>query len=185
MAISPDKKPAPPRVTKISGCVQALGLTCGTLTLLVVVLAMIGGKILQSQGPHPNVKTTAGAEAAWLTSLQDGQKIAEAITYYHASQGVYPDSLDQLVPQSLPDRAILHSALDTSPDPNHISWTYVKPAPNAPSTTTVLKLSFVVPIDGSSPKINAAYEVDFDLEGTPTNKPVGTNKSLLPLFGAS
>jgi len=185
MAISPDKKPAPPRAVKISGCFQALGLSCGTLMLLLVVLTMIGSSILQKQGAHPNVKTTVGAEAAWINSLQDGQKIVDAINYYHASQGVYPDTLNQLVPQALSDRTILHSALDPSPDPNHISWGYTKPAQNAPLTTSVLKLNIVIPIDGASAKDNQTYEVDFALDDSFKYKPTGNTKSLFPFVGAS
>jgi len=167
MSISSDQKPKPP-ASKLAGCFQAITLTLGMLALLFIVLLLIGIKLLQNMGPNPNVHTSLGAVSGSITALQNGQEIFAAIDHYHASVGDYPDTLLQLVPKSLPDRAILHSALDPVTDPNHVTWTYIKPKPNASPSTIVLRLNYVIPISSGAQGQVIPQEIEFAVDGTPT-----------------
>lgn len=186
MANSPDQKPAASGGIKVSGCVQALGLSCSMLMLLIVVLSLVMGKVLENMGQNPSPHTTFGAEAGMVLTVEDGQQIFDALSHYHASEGTYPDSLLQLVPQSLPDKSVLHSPLDTDSDPNHVSWVYIKPAPNAPSDAVVLQLAYSIPIGSGKDKQYMQYEMVFLLDGTrDPEKPVGKSKGFLSLMNGN
>lgn len=152
----------PPRSN--NGCLKAFGITCGVLLLLGTLAVIFGGlavrKSLSKKGSLLNTAMGVG------TATPNGIKIQQAVVAYHRAKGKYPPNLQALVPDYLTDGKLLHSDLDSNSNPGHVSWTYVKPAANAPGSTPLLRLPYQLPIPGQSgPDATQPGEVVITLDG--------------------
>lgn len=170
MSVPPDNyySAPPPTRSNSSGCWKAAGITCGVLivlTAVVVFFAVRAAKEAIHKGTGIFGKTFGAAFDIGITTA-NGLKIQQAVVKYHQQHGKYPDTLTDLVADGLVDGKILHSALDTNPDPGHISWTYTKPAEGAPGSTPILKLHYHIVIPGSNTQQTQDNDMIINLDGT-------------------
>jgi type II secretory pathway pseudopilin PulG len=124
--------------------------------LVVLIIAGFIGYGAFKLAHNKTFTSTFGKALSYGTGLGASEKqmasIIQALHQYRTDNGNYPKSLSGLVPKYLPVATVLHSPLDTNPDPTHVSYSYVKPFPSAPATTEV---------------INITYSFDFGQAATP------------------
>lgn len=76
-------------------------------------------------------------KANQMKVMNQGRQILMACQLYQSDNSTYPDSLDQLVPDYLPDASMLNDAFD--PSGTAAAFEYFKPDPDAPASTIILK----------------------------------------------
>jgi hypothetical protein len=148
----------PPAKSSSGGCWKAAGITCGVLVLLVI----IAGFFIYRAG-----KGIFGQAMSIGKTAANGIKIQQGVVQYHTKNGKYPATLTDLVSDGEIDGKILHSDLDTDPNPGHISWTYTKPAEGSPGSTPILKYHYHLNLPGAnSARQVPATDITINLDGT-------------------
>jgi hypothetical protein len=131
----PSAPPAPPAKSGPS-CLLLGGIGC--LVIVVLVVVVVGVIAYKAKGIIGNAISVG-------TSTMDIElklaAIRNAVVKYDDVNGKYPANLKQLVPTYLP-YADLHASTDANPDPNHVSFTYVKPPQGAALTTEIVEISY-------------------------------------------
>jgi hypothetical protein len=127
------------------------GLGClGFFTVLWISMAIGFYQVLRTPNGKQLVREF-GNVIAMSSKIPEAQKkitdIRGALIRYDLKNSVYPISLKSLQPDYLPDKSELHCALDSNPDPNHISFVYTQPSPGASSSTKILSLSWSMTMD--------------------------------------
>jgi hypothetical protein len=131
----------PPQNSGSSGCWKAAGITCGVLFLLGILLVVGSVMWVKKSGIG---ETMTGV----IASTKDGMDIQKAVVAYHDKKGKYPSALTDLVPDYIPERSTLHSALDPDSDPGHVTWKYTKPPAGASGKTPLLELDYEIKMKG-------------------------------------
>jgi hypothetical protein len=164
------------------GCLKAAGITCGVLLLLGVVLVLFSVMAVKKQLQNPDIHNPVGAGIAAGISATNGMKIQQAIVRYHQQTGKYPANLNALYPNYLTDGKILHSPLDSNPNPGHISWTYIKPAEGADPKSPLLRLPYEINMTIGGSTSSQKQEIVINLDGTETTN-TSTSGSYNRTFG--
>jgi len=165
---SPGQVPVPQQ-KKAPSCWLIGGLGC--LGIIVIGGAVIGffaygvsqsargkalGSIIQS------VQHTVQYQVAAEKDLED---IQAALVRYHEAKKHYPKSLRELVPTYLADPSELHNGLDPNPDPNHISFTYVKIPPHAPLSTKAANITWNTNMNAMGQQMDSETIISVSLDG--------------------
>ncbi len=136
---SPDGVPPPlpikPQRSASTNCLLGLLGGCGTLVVIIIVAAVI---------MMPRIKKSISGIAqvgdATPTCVQKLQGIGSALqSYAKKHKGAYPDKLNQLVPDYLPDASSLQYADKPGASPQTVQ--YFKPAPNASASAVVARFN--------------------------------------------
>lgn len=133
--------PAPHR-TNSGGCFKIASITCGVLAILMLVFFVAVGVYVKKQLRIPN----SGVNKLMQTSLttQQGIEICSAIDRYRNKTGKFPDKLADLVPSTLYTDSQMHSPCDPNHDPNHISWTYIKPTEQTAASAPMIEITCTI-----------------------------------------
>jgi len=156
----------PPPANNSNGCLKAAGITCGVLVLLGVIIGIIGVVAVKKQLAHPDKSSPFGVVVIVAKATPDGVAIHQAIVSYHNKTGKYPNKLEDLVPDYLPDGKKLHNDLDPNPSPGHVTWKYTKPQEGADGKTPLLSLPYEVTVANSGGKQTQHAEVIINLDGS-------------------
>jgi hypothetical protein len=155
---SPGEMPIPTSSkTKAPSCWAIGGVGC--LVLFILILAL-GGVVLNNalrtkQGKQiiTSFKTVIKVSAKVPDCEQRMVTIRQALIRYDLKNARYPESLTDLVPDYLPDASTLHCALDTNPDPSHVSFSYSRPGPGAVSSSPIMTITFSFSLGSGRSKI--------------------------------
>lgn len=158
--------PPPPNKGGGGGCLKAAGITCGVLLLLGIVLVAFGVMSFRKQMQHPDIHSPFGAGIVIAQSTTNGIMIQRAIVSYHAKTGKYPNNLNALFPEYLPDGKVLHSDFDTNNSPGHVSWTYIKPTEGEDPKSPLLRLPYEMDINVGNSSSSQKQEIVINLDGT-------------------
>lgn len=158
--------PPPPNKGGGGGCLKAAGITCGVLLLLGIVLVAFSVMAVKKQMQNPDIHNPFGATVAVMHSTEDGIKIHQAIVLYHERTGKYPNNLNALFPDYLPDGKVLHSDFDTNNSPGHVSWTYIKPTEGEDPKSPLLRLPYEMNINVGGSTSSQKQEIVINLDGT-------------------
>ncbi len=157
---------APPPKKSGPGCWLWVPLGCFGV---VLIGGLLGYFAIRSVTTGPAGKSFSQAFGG---AMQGGMEIAEAskdlrlintaVNSYQRDHGAYPVRLGQLVPNYLPNSAVLHNSADPNPNPSHVSYTYVQPtsstALNSPYlSTTVSVYNRIVFNDYPEPNYQTNY----------------------------
>ena len=138
-----------------SNCLMAAGITC---LVLVIVGVLVLLWIIRMVGTNPTFKQAfSGAKMVaecqfHLQNPNNPQNISAALERYRTRNGRYPDKLEDLCPDFLENRAILHCPADSRPT-DVVSYEYTKPAPDAPGSTVVVECNRHILIEGQPPHV--------------------------------
>lgn len=135
--------PPPPPARGGDSCWKWGAITCaigcGALAILGIVLVVVLG---------PTFKGFFESAQRWGQQAQqcekEMQRVWAAVEKFHQEKGRYPEKLESLLPNYLPNKSYLHF----SGKPDGPPFTYHKPDPDAPPSTIVLEyhgLSMTVP----------------------------------------
>ena len=147
-------------------CLKSMGIGC--LVIIAVLLAI-------SFIPGPQKMLGAAALAAQcqlnLYNPDNNQNISEALDRYVTKNGSYPDKLEDLYPEFLTDKRVLHCPADPRPQ-NVVSYDYNKPSMDAPDDTIIIKCKRHVIFKGKpNPIIVLRKNGKARLENPPLNTP--------------
>lgn len=131
------------------GCWKSLGITCLVVAVVGIAL-LIWGFFSISKNP---VFKRAMSEAQLLAKCQIQLKeIGGALRRYESRHGKFPASLEELYPNFLENRAMLHCPADKR-DASVVSYGYTPPGPDAPGSTKVAACRFHVLVEGQPPVV--------------------------------
>ena len=137
--------PPPPPAKQGPSCWLFGGLGC--LAILIIGGALIGlmvNKAIHSPGFEGFIATAKATAENTIEVQSKMAVIREAVVEYKSKKGHYPDSLQKLVPDYLPDDSSLHAKVDVNPNPDHISFNYTKPALDAANSTEFLDITYTM-----------------------------------------
>ena len=169
MSIPPSQTPpggfsqAPPPPNNSGGCWKAAGITCSILLVLAIIVGIVAFNAVKRGYEHHS--GIFGQIVNVSTATQDGFQLRQAILKYHQQHGHYPNTLIDVVSDGLVDGKILHTPLDTNPNPGHISWTYFKPAENAPNSTPILSEHYQLTLGGAGSSSTQGSDITITLGG--------------------
>lgn len=126
------------------------GIGCLVLFLLAGLGGVLLVRTLKERMDHPSKKDIMGIAVLAGQAGGDGARLRMAVVAYHAKHGHYPNTLVDLVQDGTVDGKLLHNDLDDHPSPGHVSWTYRKPAENAPGSTPILEEPYQMTIGGQT-----------------------------------
>ncbi len=131
------------------GCWKSLGITCLVAAVIGVGL-LIWGVLAISKNP---IFKKAMSEAQLLSKCQiQLREIGGALRRYESRHGKFPASLEELHPNFLEDRAMLHCPADKR-DVTILSYEYTPAGPDAPGSTTVATCRLHVLVEGQPPAV--------------------------------
>ena len=116
--------------TQTGSGIALAGLITGYFGFVILAIAILAALAV----PTFNVIQD---KAKIMKVMNQGRQIHMACQLYQSDNDSYPDSLDQLVPDYLPDASILKDSFD--PSGTAAAFEYLKPDPDAPASTLVLK----------------------------------------------
>lgn len=165
-----DVLPPPPPPRGDNSCWKWGGITCavgcGGVILLCVVLALVFGPTCKKffntamQAGYDSQQAAKEMRVVW-TGLE---------RYQRAHNGKYPDTLKALIPEYLPNE----QALRFSKRPEGPPFTYYKPAPDAPGSSTVLEYAVPLTIANTTQNIMIRIHKDGTIESN-GNKNFGSS----------
>lgn len=160
MSVPPNSPPS----NSNGGCLKAFGITCGVLLVLAVVGIFFAARFVKTS--MADKRGIFGQIAGIGMTAANGAAIRKAVVDYHQKHGQYPNQLTDLVSDGLIKGGVLHSAMDTDPNPNHVSWRYSKPAEGAPGRTPVLRFHYRLNIPTSKNQPAPESDIVINLDGS-------------------
>ena len=168
MGIPPNRPPS----NSNGGCLKAFGITCGVLLVLAVVGVFFAARFVKNSMADKH--GLFGQIAGIGMTAANGAQIRKAVVDYHAKHGRYPNALTDLVSDGLIESTLLHSDMDTDPNPRHVSWRYTKPAEGAPGSTPILKFHFRINVPTNTNQPAPESDVVINLDGSSPRSPAPT-----------
>lgn len=144
-------EPTAPRAK--SNCAVAVGITCLVVLILGVLILLWIVRMLSTNPAFKQAYGGAKLMAECQLHLQNPnskQDINDALERYRTRNGKYPAKLDELYPDFLEDKAVLHCPADPRPT-DVVSYGYTQPAVDAPGTTVVVECRRHVIVHGQPP----------------------------------
>jgi hypothetical protein len=141
------------------------------MVFTVIVMGYVALKLVST--PHGKAVYNQLA-SVWKSSKEipkcsyQMEDIRGALVRYQMKNQQYPASLLDLTPKFLPNKRELHSVLDRSTDPNHVSFEYKRPAPNASGSTPVLNFEWDYVLTDRGQRTQTAFILSENLAGTMT-----------------
>ena len=133
-----------------SSCLRTTGITC--LVAVVVGIAIIVWLVTMVT-KYPALRHAAECQANLQNPDPDNQQdISGALERYARKKGKYPASLEELYPNFLENRKILHCPADKRPV-RIVSYEYTPPAVKAPPSVVVIRCDRHVIISGRPPLV--------------------------------
>ena len=137
--------PVPAPAPKKSSCMRALAITLLIAVVVAVLVMFWVFKYLFKNEAFQKAFNQAQARQQCKANLEE---IGGALERYSRRNKAYPTSLDQLYPNFLENKAVLHCPAD----PNQgVSYDYYPPAMNAPGTTLVAECRRHVAFENQPP----------------------------------
>jgi len=132
-----------------AGCLLAM-LWLNGLALVGAGLALWGFLFLWNENPAIR---SAYSQVQLLAKCQIQLKeIGGALRRYESRHGKFPASLEELYPNFLENRAMLHCPADKR-DASVVSYGYTPPGPDAPGSTKVAACRLHVLVEGQPPVV--------------------------------
>lgn len=132
-----------------SGCVRAVGVSC---LVILVVTVLIGLWLYLILARNPAFEGVFGRTRLAAECQINLEQIAGGLERYSRRNGKYPESLDDLYPDFLEKRDVLHCPADKSPK-DTVSYEYKRPAKAAPGDTVVIRCERHTIVEGEPPLI--------------------------------
>jgi len=146
-------EPTAPR-TK-SNCLVAVGVTCLVIVIVGVLLLLWFVRMMTKNPAIQQAYSGARLVAECQFHLQNPnspQNISAALERFKTRNGRYPDKLDDVCPDFLDNRAILHCPADTRPK-DVVSYEYYPPPVDAPGSSVVVECKRHVIVKGQPPMV--------------------------------
>jgi hypothetical protein len=165
----------PPQQNSGSGCLKAVGITCGILVLLGIIGAVMMAVFVKNQISNPN--SIVGQSMKIGRATMQGMQVYKAVNSYKAANGSYPPSLSALIPQYIPDSGTLHNDADANPSPTHVSWQYIKPTENSSPSDPMLvePVKMTVTFGGQTQTVNQKVSISIDGKSVSSQSGIGQN----------
>ena len=126
-----------PQPKSMPGCYRVGAISCAVVAV-ALVLAVVAMLLLMSR--HSGFQKLMGKAQLIATCQEQLRMVGQALNRYEIRNGEYPDRLSDLYPTFIAQKSLLKCPADDRDVDKAIadSYTYVKPAPNAPGNTPVV-----------------------------------------------
>jgi hypothetical protein len=168
----------PPPKKSGPGCWLWVPLGCFGVFFIIGIAGYVA---MRSIATGPGAKSFTQAFGG---AMQGGMEIAEAsknlrlintaVNSFQRDHGTYPSNLGQLVPTYLPSSSVLHNSADPNPNPNHVSYTYVKPTSSTAQNVPYLSTSVTYSMTIQNQTITQTEVMKMALDGTVTQQQTQT-----------
>lgn len=148
--MSSEDRPTLPAADSKSSCLRAVGISCLVLVVIGLAFGLWIGYAVSKNPMFRKVFTEAPLIQECQLHLQaprSEQDVAGALERYVRKNDEYPASLEDLYPNFLEDKSVLHCPADPSPK-DTVSYEYTRPDMDDPASTVVVECKHHVVVDG-------------------------------------